>query len=244
MNAHAILTSHGWRGTGHTLHANNDQIGIAKPLLVKHKKDNSGLGTSNFITDQWWLSAIDEQLKGLDTTSGKPVQTVKTGMLGRLDRRVQRYALYDSFVRGETLESTLNKNKEKAESAPTTTQNPTTKTKTKSDKRKSRSSSSSISKSKSSSVSSSSLSPSSDSASESISPAPSGKESKEECRARKQAKRLRKAEKAARKEAKLKRKREKVAKRQAKEEKRTKKRQLANDKAERRALKLAKRAAT
>ncbi|KKF97225.1 hypothetical protein CFO_g350 [Ceratocystis platani] len=92
MNAHAILTSHGWRGTGHTLHAHNDQIGIAKPLLVKHKKDNSGLGTSNIVSDQWWLSAIDEQLKGLDTTSGKPVQTVKTGMIGRLDRRVQRYS--------------------------------------------------------------------------------------------------------------------------------------------------------
>ncbi|KAL1895577.1 hypothetical protein Cpir12675_003161 [Ceratocystis pirilliformis] len=113
MNAHAILTSHGWRGTGHTLHAHNDQIGISKPLLVKHKKDNSGLGTSNLVSEQWWLSAIDEQLKGLDTSSGKPVQTVKTGMIGRLDRRVQRYSLYDSFVKGETLDSTIDKDKDK-----------------------------------------------------------------------------------------------------------------------------------
>ncbi|KAL7908693.1 hypothetical protein GGI35DRAFT_451802 [Trichoderma velutinum] len=110
MDAHALLSAQGWRGTGHSLHKTDDSIGLAKPLLLNRKTNTKGLGnTKHFTSDLWWMDAFDEQLKGLDTSKeGKVEQTVKTGKLNALDPgRVSKYSIYASFVRGGFLEGTL-----------------------------------------------------------------------------------------------------------------------------------------
>lgn len=110
MDAHALLSAQGWRGTGHSLHKTDDSIGLAKPLLLNRKTNTKGLGnTKHFTSDMWWMNAFDEQLKGLDTSKkGQVVQTVKTGKLNALDRgNVSKYSVYASFVRGGFLEGTL-----------------------------------------------------------------------------------------------------------------------------------------
>ncbi|KAK4059190.1 hypothetical protein H0G86_004338 [Trichoderma simmonsii] len=110
MDAHALLSAQGWRGTGHSLHKTDDAIGLAKPLLLNRKTNTKGLGnTKHFTSDLWWMDAFDEQLKGLDTSKkGKVEQTVKTGKLNALDPgSVSKYSIYASFVRGGFLEGTL-----------------------------------------------------------------------------------------------------------------------------------------
>ncbi|UKZ65267.1 uncharacterized protein TrAtP1_006460 [Trichoderma atroviride] len=110
MDAHALLSAQGWRGTGHSLHKTDDSIGLAKPLLLNRKANTKGLGnTKHFTSDMWWMNAFDEQLKGLDTSKkGQVVQTVKTGKLNALDHgNVSKYSVYASFVRGGFLDGTL-----------------------------------------------------------------------------------------------------------------------------------------
>ncbi|KAL7926797.1 hypothetical protein ACQKWADRAFT_278600 [Trichoderma austrokoningii] len=110
MDAHALLSAQGWRGTGHSLHKTDDSIGLAKPLLLNRKTNTKGLGnTKHFTSDMWWMNAFDEQLKGLDTSKkGQVVQTVKTGKLNALDRgNVSKYSVYATFVRGGFLEGTI-----------------------------------------------------------------------------------------------------------------------------------------
>ncbi|EFY86543.1 DNA-directed RNA polymerase II subunit RPB1 [Metarhizium acridum CQMa 102] len=110
MDASALLTSQGWRGKGHSLHKTDNSIGLAKPLLLNRKDNTKGLGTTpHFTSDQWWMNAFDEQLKGLDTSKeGKVTQTVKTGKLNAIEKgSLGKYSLYTSFVRGGFLEGTL-----------------------------------------------------------------------------------------------------------------------------------------
>ncbi|KAM0475035.1 hypothetical protein ACHAPX_007166 [Trichoderma viride] len=110
MDAHALLSAQGWRGTGHSLHTTDDSIGLAKPLLLNRKTNTKGLGnTKHFTSDMWWMNAFDEQLKGLDTSKkGQVVQTVKTGKLNALDRgNLSKYSVYATFVRGGFLEGTI-----------------------------------------------------------------------------------------------------------------------------------------
>ncbi|QPG95959.1 hypothetical protein C2857_002705 [Epichloe festucae Fl1] len=109
MNASALLQSQGWRGKGHSLHKTDDSIGLAKPLLLNRKDNTKGLGTTqHFTSDQWWMNAFDEQLKGLETSKeGKVTQTVKTGKLNAIEKgSLGKYSLYLSFVRGGFLEGT------------------------------------------------------------------------------------------------------------------------------------------
>ncbi|KID75258.1 uncharacterized protein G6M90_00g058690 [Metarhizium brunneum] len=110
MDASALLTSQGWRGKGHSLHKTDNSIGLAKPLLLNRKDNRKGIGTtSHFTSDQWWLNAFDEQLKGLETSKeGQVTQTVKTGKLNAIEKgSLGKYSLYTSFVRGGFLEATL-----------------------------------------------------------------------------------------------------------------------------------------
>ncbi|KAI9171776.1 Protein TMA23 [Paramyrothecium foliicola] len=112
MNAHALLTSQGWRGIGHSLHKTDDSIGLAKPILVSKKNGNKGLGQKqHFTSDQWWMNAFDEQLKGLDTSKkGKVVQTVTNGRMNAIEKQgLGKWSLYASFVRGGFLEGTISK---------------------------------------------------------------------------------------------------------------------------------------
>lgn len=109
MNAHALLTSQGWRGSGHSLHAHNDSIGLARPLLVSQKQNTLGVGKKQHRTsDMWWMNAFDKSLQGLDTSKeGEVVQTVTGGGLDMVKKGGGRYVgtggLYACFVRGETL---------------------------------------------------------------------------------------------------------------------------------------------
>ncbi|OBT96435.1 hypothetical protein VE01_05699 [Pseudogymnoascus verrucosus] len=109
MNAHALLTSQGWRGSGHSLHAHSDSIGLARPLLVSQKQNTLGVGKKQHRTsDMWWMNAFDKSLQGLDTSKeGQVVQTVTGGGLDMVKRGGGKYVgtggLYACFVRGETL---------------------------------------------------------------------------------------------------------------------------------------------
>ncbi|GJN70463.1 hypothetical protein PCL_10319 [Purpureocillium lilacinum] len=122
MDARALLTSQGWRGTGHSLHKTDDAIGLSKPLLLSRKDDTRGLGTKqHFTSDQWWMNAFDEQLKGLDTTKdGKVRQTVTTGKLNAIEKgSLGRWYLYTSFVKGGFLEGTVHNEEDKDSSSST-----------------------------------------------------------------------------------------------------------------------------
>lgn len=114
MDAHALLKSQGWRGSGHSLHKSDDSIGLAKPILTSRKNNTLGIGRKNHVTsDQWWLNALDEQLKGLDTSSKTSIVQTKqnTKLEGLLTSGAGKYtganALYAHFVSGGLLQGTL-----------------------------------------------------------------------------------------------------------------------------------------
>jgi nucleolar protein TMA23 len=115
MDAHALLTSQGWRGYGHSLHPTSDNTGLTRPLMVSSKPNNHGVGKKHHTSDMWWLNAFDASLKGLDTsTEGKVVQTVTSGGLDMVKKGGARFVgnggLYSVFVKGEGLEGTILRN--------------------------------------------------------------------------------------------------------------------------------------
>ncbi|KAL1838113.1 hypothetical protein VTJ49DRAFT_3018 [Mycothermus thermophilus] len=128
MDAAALLKSQGWRGKGFSLHPTNNSIGLSRPLLISRNTDGRGVGSKasyHTTSDQWWLRAFDEKLKGLDTSGAKSgtgvVQTVTKGKLdavmsgtkgGVMGKYTGAAGLYASFVRGGVLEGTLGENKE------------------------------------------------------------------------------------------------------------------------------------
>jgi nucleolar protein TMA23 len=114
MNAHALLTSQGWRGTGNSLHPTSNTIGLSKPLLVSRKDNNNGVGRKQHKTsDMWWMNAFDKSLKGLDTSEeGKVVSRTAAGGLEMVVKGGAKWVgngggLYASFVRGEGLGGTI-----------------------------------------------------------------------------------------------------------------------------------------
>jgi nucleolar protein TMA23 len=126
MDAHALLTSQGWRGTGNSLHPTSNSIGLSKPLLVSQKRNNLGLGKKQHKTsDMWWMNAFDSSLKGLDASKqGQVVQTVSSGGLDMVAKGGAKWVgskggLYASFVRGECLSGTITpESKEGSEEPP------------------------------------------------------------------------------------------------------------------------------
>ncbi|TGO85867.1 hypothetical protein BPOR_0357g00130 [Botrytis porri] len=109
MNAHALLTSQGWRGTGHSLHHSSDTIGLSRPLLVSKKDNLLGVGKKMHKTaDMWWLNAFDASLKGLDTSKEGQVKVQEGGGLEMVVKGGSKWVggkggLYSFFVRGETV---------------------------------------------------------------------------------------------------------------------------------------------
>ena len=113
MDAHALLTSQGWRGSGHSLHPSSDTTGLRRPLLVSKKQNVLGVGKKQHRTsDMWWQNAFDSSLKGLDTSKeGEVVQTVTNGGLDMAKKGGGRFVgsegRYACFVRGEGLLGTM-----------------------------------------------------------------------------------------------------------------------------------------
>ena len=115
MDAAALLQSQGWRGKGFSLHPTNNTIGLAKPLLISRNTDGRGIGQkTHYTSDQWWLHAFDQKLKGLDTSKkGTVVQSVTQGKLDIIascqpnGKYTGVSGLYASFVRGGMLDGTM-----------------------------------------------------------------------------------------------------------------------------------------
>ncbi|KAI0539757.1 hypothetical protein GGR58DRAFT_210990 [Xylaria digitata] len=115
MNAHALLTAQGWRGTGHSLHPTSDSNGLTHHILIKRNQDGSGLGSKkDHKQEAWWLNAFDQALKGIDTKGGTMKQTLKGGALEKITARnaATKYTgargLYTSFIRGGIMEGSVN----------------------------------------------------------------------------------------------------------------------------------------
>lgn len=115
MDAHALLTKQGWRGTGNSLHPTNNAIGLAKPLLVGRKNDKVGLGKKVHQTsDMWWMQAFDESLKALDPKreGNSIVTSSKPGGLEAIKRGTGKWilangGLYANFIKGAGLAGTM-----------------------------------------------------------------------------------------------------------------------------------------
>ncbi|RKF80342.1 hypothetical protein GcM1_194020 [Golovinomyces cichoracearum] len=116
MNAHALLTSQGWRGTGNSLHPTSNAIGLSKPLLVGRKDDKNGLGKKKHHTsDMWWMQAFDQSLKSLETSDqGTALKsTASRGGLDAVRRGAGKWVLangglYANFIKGDGLAGSLN----------------------------------------------------------------------------------------------------------------------------------------
>ncbi|KAM9936820.1 hypothetical protein OXX80_003642 [Metschnikowia pulcherrima] len=105
MNASSYLQSFGWQ-EGQAL----QKGGLKKPILVKHKKDNKGLGSEVNDADMWWERLFDGQLKSLEVTSGSNGVSVKQNEKEVADHmRKANSPLYRMFVRGEGLAGTVGK---------------------------------------------------------------------------------------------------------------------------------------
>ncbi|KAK0666146.1 hypothetical protein QBC41DRAFT_156110 [Cercophora samala] len=131
MNASAYLQSQGWLGKGHSLDSHRfssssstptsdtpsgrNARGLVNPLLISRNTDGRGIGNkTHYTSDQWWLSAFDQKLKGLDTTNSKEgiTQTVTEGKLDAVGKVQEgKYTgtkgLYAFFVKGGLLEGTV-----------------------------------------------------------------------------------------------------------------------------------------
>ncbi|KAK7540839.1 uncharacterized protein J3D65DRAFT_257546 [Phyllosticta citribraziliensis] len=98
MDAATLLKRQGWRGLGHSLD-NNDR-GIARPLLITRRQEGRGLGSKKTaVADQWWMRAYDTGLKELGTGKQTELSTVR--------QNAGRGTLYMSFVKGGLLPGTM-----------------------------------------------------------------------------------------------------------------------------------------
>lgn len=116
LDAHALLTSQGWRGKGHSLHPTDDETGLKHHILIKREgSDGRGLGSrKDHKAQAWWLNAFDQALKGIDTTSGSMKQTTGGGQLDIekiTARGAKKYTgargLYTCFVSGGLLRGSV-----------------------------------------------------------------------------------------------------------------------------------------
>jgi nucleolar protein TMA23 len=109
MNARAYLQSQGWRGEGHTLHPTNDSIGLNKRISVsrKNQHETRGLGATQYVQEQWWLSSLQEHLSGLEKTSSGGVAQKKVAAKKTTADPEAKSQLYRMFVRGGLLEGSV-----------------------------------------------------------------------------------------------------------------------------------------
>lgn len=99
MDPEKYLQSLGWK-KGEGLKPGS----LRKPLLLKHRKDNRGLGFKPHASDAWWERVFDGHLKTLDVSSGS------SGVNITVDEEARRKAvspLYAMFLPGEVLAGTI-----------------------------------------------------------------------------------------------------------------------------------------
>lgn len=110
MDTNAYLKRHGWRGDGHSL--DTTDRGIRRPLLVSKKVDMLGVGLNKHaaVSDQWWMRAFDEGLKNLGSGTKSTLANVR-------EKGVHFGGLYGRFVKGETVEGTIESEEDKAKKA-------------------------------------------------------------------------------------------------------------------------------
>lgn len=115
MDASALLSKQGWRGSGFSLDKSNH--GLAKPLLVSRKVDALGLGTKkDDFSNQWWLRAWDTPKAGQAATP--PLASAPSHLPHTLNSRISgSRGLYSHFVKADTLWGTID---EMPEVPPTT----------------------------------------------------------------------------------------------------------------------------
>lgn len=86
--------------------------GLKKPILVKHKRDRKGLGTTpgNDDSEAWWERLFDGQLKSLDVSTGNKagdgIVFKQNGIVASSVSK-QNSPLYQWFVKGEGLKGTI-----------------------------------------------------------------------------------------------------------------------------------------
>lgn len=109
MNAADYLQSYGWRKGEALKHG-----GLKRPIQVKHKKDQKGLGHTHDNQEAWWERVFDGQLKALDVSTDRDSSQVSFVQKEIKVRAVSRYSspLYKNFVRGGLLEGTIKKRDE------------------------------------------------------------------------------------------------------------------------------------
>ncbi|GME79458.1 unnamed protein product [Ambrosiozyma monospora] len=117
MDSKGYLKHYGWQ-EGQAL----KKGGLKKPILVKHKYDNKGIGHGSNEAEAWWERVFDGQLKSLsvtpgDSRSGSGTSTPKSGgisfnqgvvVASGVSKSVS--PLYRMFVRGEGLAGTIGTN--------------------------------------------------------------------------------------------------------------------------------------
>lgn len=109
MDVEQFLIKQGWK-KGQGLRPGS----IKNALLVKHRKDNKGLGFNPQESEGWWERVFDGHLKSLDVTNGSKVQIE----FDEEKRRRETSPLYASFNSGGLLKGTLEEKRrvEKAKS--------------------------------------------------------------------------------------------------------------------------------
>lgn len=107
IDSKEYLKSYGWQ-EGEAL----KNGGLKKPILVKHKRDRKGLGTTpgNDDSKVWWEQMFDTQLKSLDVFAGnKAGEEIVFKQNEDVARSLskQNSPLYQWFVKGEGLKGTI-----------------------------------------------------------------------------------------------------------------------------------------
>lgn len=132
MDTASYLHSHGWLGAGHALHPTSGR-GLAKPLLVAHKRDTLGVGKKKYDVQgqQWWMRALEGGLRNINvhvdvSAAAAATATGGDGVRVEVQREQQRVEavgrwgaggrgrLYGFFVRGEGLSGTIGDGAEKS----------------------------------------------------------------------------------------------------------------------------------
>ncbi|EGC44268.1 conserved hypothetical protein [Histoplasma capsulatum var. duboisii H88] len=111
MDTHAYLLSQGWSGPGNPLNANrrpgpHGGLGLTKPILIARKKNNHGLGrkTTHDHTNQWWLRGFEAALKCVGDDGSATPQSDRSGSAASGSSELYRF-----FVKGESLEGTIDR---------------------------------------------------------------------------------------------------------------------------------------